>query len=146
MDLQDRLLRQAADSLEYEPTEEEIAEGIEEQLKVMQAQLAQQGLSLEMYCSFMNTTEEQLRQDARPDAVASIRAQAAIELIVDLEQLEATKEDLEEALALICRQNNMTMEQMQPYYDAQFEAAVTRSVLTTKVMQLIRDNAQIESN
>ena len=145
MDLQDRLLRQAAETLEFEPTEKQVDEAVNEQMNNLSAQLARQGLNLEMYCSFMNTTEEQLRQDARPDAVASIRAQAAIELIVDLEQLEATKEELAEALALICRQNNMTMEQMKPYYDAQFEAAVTRSVLTSKVMQLIRDNAHIES-
>ncbi len=145
MDLQDQLLRQAAETLEFEPTEKQVDEAVSEQMNNLSAQLARQGLNLEMYCSFMNTTEEQLRQDARPDAIASIRAQAAIELIVDLEQLEATKEEIAEALALICRQNNMTMEQMKPYYDARFEAAVIRSVLTTKVMQLIRDNAQIES-
>ena len=48
MDLQDQLLRQAADSLDYTPSEEEIEKGIDEQVKVLQAQLAQQGLSLEM--------------------------------------------------------------------------------------------------
>ena len=44
---------------------------------------------------------------------------------------------------MIARQNNMTMEQIQPYYDAEFEQAVTRSVLTSKVMRLIRDEADI---
>ena len=44
---------------------------------------------------------------------------------------------------MICRQNNMTAEQLKPYYDAQFEAAVIRSVLTGKVMELIRNAAEI---
>lgn len=143
MDLQDRLLRQAAQTLEFEPTEAQLSAEMDEQMNNLKAQLAQQGLSIEMYCQFMNTTEAQLREDARADAKASICMQAAIELIVSLENLEATKEEIGEAVALIARQNNMTLEQLKPYYDAQFEAAVIRSVLTSKVMRLVRDAAEV---
>ena len=146
MDLQDRLLRQAAASMEFNPTEEQLNIELDEQMNNLKAQLAQQGLSIEMYCQFMNNTEAQLREDARANAEASIRGQAAIEQIVSLENLEATKEEIGEALAVICRQNNMTMEQLKPYYDAQFEAAVVRSVLTSKVMRLIRDAAEVTEN
>ena len=144
MDLQDQLLRQAAASLELEISQEEIDGAVEQQLKNLQAQLAQQGLSLEMYCSFMSTTEEAIRADMRPQAEIGLRVQAAIEKIVELEKLEATQEEIAQALAVICRQNNMTMDQLQQFYDAEFEQAVIHSVLTTKVMRLIRDNAQIE--
>ena len=143
MDLQDRLLRQAAETLEFEPTEEQISVELDNQMSNLSAQLAQQGLTLEMYCAFMNTTEEKLREDARADAIVSVRLQAVIEQIVELENLEATKEDIAQAVAVICRQNNMTAEQLKPYYDAQFEAAVIRSVLTGKVMELIRNAAEI---
>ena len=49
MDLQDKLLRQAAATLEVTFTEEELDKAAEEQMQVLQAQLARQGLSLEMY-------------------------------------------------------------------------------------------------
>ena len=143
MDLQDRLLRQAADTLDFQPSDSQIEAELDTQMQNMAAQLAHQGLNLQMYCQFMNTTEEKLRQDARPDAVASIKIQAAIEQIVALEGLTAEKEEIAEAMALVCRQNNMTLEQLKPYYDAEFEAALVRSVLTTKTMKLIRDNAVI---
>ena len=143
MDLQDRLLRQAAETLEFSPSDAQIEAELDEQMQNLRAQLAQQGLSMEMYCQFMSTTEEDLRRDARPNAVASIRGQAAIETIVELENLEATKEEIGQAVAIIARQNNMTLEQLKPYYDAEFEAAVVRSVLTSKVMKLIRDAAEI---
>ena len=87
--------------------------------------------------------QEKLREDARPNAEAPVRIQAAIEQVVYLESLEATKEEIGEAVAVIARQNNMTLEQLKPYYDAEFEAAVVRSVLTSKVMKLIRDSAEI---
>ena len=44
---------------------------------------------------------------------------------------------------MIARQNDMTVEQLKPYYNAEFEAAVTKSVLTGKVMALIREHANV---
>ena len=143
MDLQDRLIRQAAATLEFEPSEEQIQHELNEQMNNLSAQLAQQGLTIEMYCQFMNTTEEKLREDARANAEASVRIQAAIELIVELEGLTADEQEMGEALAMIARQNHMTVEQLKPYVDAEFSAAVMRSVLTAKALKLVRDNAEI---
>ena len=143
MDLQDRLLRQAAATLNFTPSQQQVEQEVDEQMQNLQAQLAQQGLTLEMYCQFLSTTEEKLREDSRSNAEQSVRIQAAIEQVVYLENLEATQEEIGQAVAVICRQNNMTLEQLKPYYDAEFEAAVVRSVLTTKVMRLIRDSAEV---
>ena len=143
MDLQDKLLRQAAESLDVSFSEETIDKAVEEQMQTLSAQLARQGLSLEMYCSFMSTDEETLRKDARTTAEAALRSQAAIEKIVELEGLEVDQDDVARALALVCRQNHMTMEQLKPYCDDEFQRAINRSVLTSKVMHLIRENADI---
>ena len=143
MELQEVLIRKAADTLEFEPSEEQIQAEMDEQMENLNAQLAQQGVNLQMYCQFMNTTEEKLRADTRANAVASVKVQAAIEQIVALENLEATEEDIAEAMTVIARQNRLTVEQMKPYIDAEFEAAVVRNVLTTKAMKLVRDEADI---
>ena len=143
MDLQDRLIRQAADTMDFTPSESQIAAEIDEQMNNLSAQLAQQGLNLEMYCQFMSTTEAQLREDARANAEASVRIQAAIEQIVYTENLEASEEEIGQAMALIARQNRMTVEQLKEYVDAEFQAAVVRSVLTSKAMKLVRDSAEI---
>ncbi len=143
MELQDDLLRQAAATLELHFTDDALEAQAAEQVKVMEAQLAQQGLSLDMYCQFMNTTAEQLRKDAYPAAEAALRNNAAIDRIVELENLKAEPQEIADALAMVCRQNNMTMEQIKPYYDAEFEKALIHSVLTGKVMGLIRDHATV---
>ena len=143
MDLQDRLLNQAAETLEFTPSEKQVEAEMDEQIQNLKAQLAQQGLNIEMYCSFLGTTEEKLREDCRANAEQSVKVQATIEQIVYTENLDASKEEIGEAVAVIARQNNMTVEQLKPYYDAQFEAAVIRSILTTKVMKLIRDSAEV---
>ena len=143
MDLQDRLIRQAAASLELQVSDEMKQETAQQQLNTLKAQLSQQGLSLEMYCSFMGTDEQTLLQDYLSEAEEQLKIQAAIELIADLEQLEATQEEIGDALAVIARQNNLTMEQIKEYYNAEFEKAVIKSVLTSKVLRLVRDAADI---
>ena len=143
MDLQDRLLRMAAETLEFDPSEAQIREEVENQMQNLSAQLARQGLSLDMYCSFMGTNEENLRADMRSNAENAVKMQAAIELIADLERMEASREEISEAVAIVARQNNMTVEQLKPYYDAEFEQAIIRSVLTGKVMAFIREAAII---
>ena len=144
MDLQDRLLRQAAETLELTVSDTMLKDAVEEQIQNLRAQLAQQGLTLEMYCQFMATSEEQLREDLRPQAEISIRCRAAIDEIVQMENLEASKEDIAQALAIIARQNNITLDQLKEQYDAALEQAIINSVLSGKVMQLIRAAAVVE--
>ena len=143
LDLQDRLLRQAAETLDFTASEAEIEEAVEQQLQTLSAQLSQRGLPLDMYCGFLNTDPDTVRADLRPAAEAALRSAAAIDEIVRLEGLEAEPQEIAEALAVICRQNNKTMEQIKPYYNAELEQAVIHSELTGKVMRLIRDAADI---
>ena len=143
MDLQDSLLRQAAATLELEITQEQIKEAVDAQIQGMKAQLAQQGLSLEMYCQFMSTTEEQLRADAEPEAEAAVRMRAAIERIVELENLVAEEKEMEDAYEVVCRRNNITMAQLQENMDENLQKAIENSVLAGKVMRLIMDAADL---
>jgi trigger factor len=143
MDLQDRLLSQAAATLEFQISERQLEEAVEDQMNNLRAQLNQQGLNLEMYCQFMNTTEEKIREDIKPTAEAALRSRAAIDEIVMIEGLEATEEEIGDALAIICRHNNITMDQLKEQYDAALEQMVINSVLTGKVMRLIREAAVI---
>ena len=143
MELQDQLIRQAAESMDISLSDAQLDEAVNEQIKVLEAQLAQQNLNLEMYCSFMGKDEKELREEARPAAEASLRVQAAIDKVVELEGLTVTEEDMGEALALIARQNRISLDELKEHYSSELEQAVTKSILTTKAMELIRANAII---
>ena len=143
MELQDNLLREAAKTIEYEPTDDEIEAELDTHLETLKGQLAEKGLNLEMYCQFAQTTVEKLRADARGNAVISLKIQKTIEKVVELENLVVSDEEMDAALEVVCRQNNMTIEMLKPHIDDEFTAAITRSVLMGKVMRLIRDAAEV---
>lgn len=143
LDLEDRLLRQAAATLDLQPSQAELEQAAEEQLETLRSQLAQQNLTMEMYCRFTGKTEDQLREEARPEALQLLKIRAAVDEIARREQVAVTEKDVADALADICRRNHMTMEQLQAAYDETFAAAVARSVRTRKVMALVREAARI---
>ena len=143
MELQDNLLRQAAETLDFTPDEAAVEKELDAQMQTMRAQLARQGATLEMYCQFMNTDEKALREEGRATAVQNLRNKATIDKIVELEKLVPTQEEITRMLEAICRQNGLTMEQLRDCYDAQLEEAVMGSVLMTKALELIRENATV---
>lgn len=143
MELQDNLLREAAKTLDFIPTPEQVEEELDRHMETLNAQLAEQGLNLEMYCQFMKADVQKLRNDARAGAIISLKVQKTIEEVVKLEKLEVTDEEMEAALEVVCRQNNMTIDMLKPHIDAEFTAAITRSILMGKVMRLIRDAAEV---
>ena len=143
MELQDNLLREAAKTLDFIPTPEQVEEELDRHMETLNAQLAEQGLNLEMDCQFMKADVQKLRNDARAGAIISLKVQKTIEEVVKLEKLEVTDEEMEAALEVVCRQNNMTIDMLKPHIDAEFTAAISRSILMGKVMRLIRDAAEV---
>ena len=107
------------------------------------AQLGQKGLTLDAYLQFTGQTEQKLREDAKPEAINSLRIQKAADRIALLEGIAATDEDYANELAAICRQNRMTMEQLRPHINAQFEGSVRDNIRMQKAIAFVRANARV---
>ena len=88
---------------------------------------------------------DQMREDARPGAEQAVRIKALVRKVAQLEDLHAAEEDVAQALSEICRANHMTMEELQPYYDDAFAAAVEYSILLAKVTKRIRESAVMDA-
>lgn len=143
MELQDRLMRQAAATLDYTPAKDELEKAMDAQLEVLRAQLAQRGLTLEAYCQFTGAKEDQLREDTRAEAESALRIQHAAERIALLEGIRASDEEVAEELAGICQQNGMTIEQLRPYMNAEFEQTVAANIRMKKAIAFVRSHAVV---
>ena len=143
MELQDQLMRQAAATLDYTPAKDELEKAMDAQLEVLRAQLAQRGLTLEAYCQFTGAKEDQLREDTRAEAESALRIQHAAERIALLEGIRASDEEVAEELAGICQQNGMTIEQLRPYMNAEFEQTVAANIRMKKAIAFVRANADV---
>ena len=142
-DLKVRLLDQLIENGEV--SDAELQPAIDRQMQALEAQLARQGLNLDAYCQFTGKTREQLRNDCAPDAKKGILRQRVITEIAREEGVVADEDAVAEAIQEICRQNGMTVEQLSQHIDEAAQNAIVQNVITQKVLDLILENAVIET-
>lgn len=144
MEVKNNLLDQLCAQAKFETTQAQIDRALELEMRSLESQLARQGLNLELYCRFMNTTKEKLREDRLPHARRNVERQMAVAEIARLEHIEADEAAVAAKLSEICRENNMTIAELQPRMDEAFQAAVEQSVVTDKALDLLLSCAEIE--
>ena len=143
LELKDRLLNQICADFDAVITAEQLEKAVDIEMRELEAQLAEKRLTLDVYCQFMNTTTEQLREDVVPAARNNIKRQMVVAEIARIEGIEADEESVAAAFADLCRQYNVSPEQMQLAYDEQLQSILVRTVIENKVMDVIKENATI---
>ena len=143
MELQQELLARAAITFDYTPGEEEIENELKMEMERISEELAYQGLNLGMYCQFAGVSEDQMKAEIREHAAIRLKENAAVEKIAELENVSASEEEVEQALAIVARKNNISIEQIKSFCDETMEKELAKSVVFGKVMKLIRDAAEI---
>ncbi|OAT82225.1 trigger factor [Desulfotomaculum copahuensis] len=132
--LRQALVEQAVENARVEIPEPMVDSRVDEMVQNMESRLAGQGLSLENYYKYTNTTSEEMRERVRPDAVQSLKTTLVLDAIAAAENLTVSEEEKTAEIERMAR----AMQQ---------EAAVLRQVLEKQgqmdmVMQgLLRDKA-----
>lgn len=144
-DLKLRLLDQLVEQYDSEVSQAQLDSAVDAEIDALKSQLARQGLTLEAYCRFTGKTEAQLRQDSLPDARKQIIRRDILSRIIEAEGIQADEESVAKAIRQICRENNMTPEQLTPHLDEKAQHAIVQNVLTQKALDRLRDYAVLET-
>ena len=88
--------------------------------------------------------QAEVAAELQPEAEQRVHIRAAIDRIAELENIRADAQDIADACESLCRRNHITMEQLDNLYDPAFAKALERSVVGAKVLQFVRENAQVE--
>ena len=109
--------RQSLLALMSDQVDIEIPEAMKEATKdrLMQdyaARLEQQGITMEMYCSYMQTTMEKIREDLNDTAVTQIKQQLALDAVVAAENIVVTDEDVDEEVRKAAASMNVPFERI----------------------------------
>lgn len=92
------LLSLLSDEVETELPEAMVEAKINSLMDNYAARLEQQGISLEMYMSYMQTNMEKMREDLKDSAVKQIKQQLALDAVVAAEKIEVSDGDVEEEI------------------------------------------------
>jgi len=144
-DLKLRLLDELVARYDGDIDEAQVDAALDAEMQSLRAQLARQGLTLEAYCRFTDRTEDQLRKDRLPDARKRVVRQQVLLEIIDAEGIEASEEDVAEEIRQLCRQNNMSPDELSSRLDEAAQRAIVQNVLADKALARLRAYADIET-
>ena len=95
---EEKLLNAVVDNAQVEIPESMVKEKVDAFLHEFEHRLSHQGLNLDMYVQYMNTTIEKLKEEKMDDARKSCKVDLVVDAIIKKENLMATQEDLEKAI------------------------------------------------
>ncbi|MFZ3131916.1 MAG: trigger factor [Desulfosporosinus sp.] len=92
------IISKVVDNASVEIPEVMVTERIKAMLEDLNHNLAHQGMTLEQYYQYTNSTEEVMLERLRPQAVESVKKDLVLETIAKAEGIEATEDEVDEGI------------------------------------------------
>jgi trigger factor len=102
----------AADQAQVDLPDQLVADRAAERWGRVERQLASRGMAPDSYLQMQGKTREEVIEESKPDAAQELRREAVLAAIVDAEGIEATEEELLEALAHPAEHERTTPEKL----------------------------------
>lgn len=133
----------------YQNTELDVPEDMVESqtiemLDEIQMQLQYQGISLMDYLKYMGKTMDDYKQEIRPDAYKKMKTRLIIDEIANLENIEASGEEIDAEIKGISDHYGIPFEQLKEQFEAENIEIITQDIRNRKTIQLMYDEAVIK--
>lgn len=107
-----------------------------------EARLSQQGLSFAQYIQFSGQTEEKLREQMRPDALARIQGSLVLEAVAKAEDIHATDAEIDADIEEMAKAyGNMDVEQLKAVIGDGERESIANDLEIQKALEFLAANA-----
>ena len=139
-EMENDLVQQIVDSIEGEIPEAMYENRLNQSVEEFAYRLQSQGLNLETYLKYTNSTIDEFKKSFRPQAESQVKFRLALEKIVELEKIEATDEDVNAQLEKMAKDYGMEVEQIK---NAVPTEEIAKDLAVGKAIDFIKENAVI---
>lgn len=139
-DFEQALLVSLADQVEGEIPECMFEQKAEENKENFARRIGQQGVKLDMYLMYMGIEQSQFDSDMYDQAVQQVKVRLALEKIAELENLEASDEDVEAEYAKLAETYGVSADAVKGFFAAD---AIRSDIVCEKAINVVKDAAVI---
>ena len=115
---------------------------VENMFQEMKQNMAQQGIDMKMYCQILNTSEAQIKEGMKEDALKRVKTRLIVLAVAKAEGLEATEEDMENELKAMAEQYAIELEQFKTMFGEENKKYLKEDILSRKVIDVMYQNAE----
>ncbi len=101
-----------------------------------------QGIQIEQYLKLTNTTEEDMLERIKPDAIARIKASLVLDAVVSAEGIVPTEDEIEEELQNMASSYQMDVEKVKELIGKREMEAMKQDIAARKALDLLVDNCK----
>ena len=142
-ELRNNAVGAVVDKVEINIPEAMIERQIDSMIRDFEFSLSYQGLNLEYYYNATGTNEDALRQQMEEDAKTRVKTQLVLDEIRELENIEATEEEVDEEIAKMADQYKQEVEKLKESLREDDVLYIKDSIMTKKTIDFIVENAKI---
>ena len=140
-EVEDKLMEEVANKMVADIPECTYENRINYLIREFEYRLRSQGLNLADYLKYTGSNMEAFRATYRPQAEAQVKTRLALEKIVELENIVATQEELDEEFAKIAKNYGMDVEKVKGMLP---EKEIASGIAMNKALDLVRDTAVVK--
>lgn len=137
---ENKLIDMIVDNAKVDVPQAMVDQQVEDYIKDFEYRLSYQGLSLEGYLKYANTTIDELKKARVEDAKRTVKTRLVLEQIMLNEKIDVTDKDLEDRFNLSNPDKPKTVEEIKNTMNPQQFNYFENSVLLNKLMHFLKDN------
>ena len=139
-DIEAQLLEKLAENVKGEIPEVMFENEINGQIRDIDYRLSMQGMNFETYLQYTGMTVEMYKEQAMPQAEKNVKIRLALEKIAELENLDATEEEIEAEYEKFAAQYGMEVDKIKEVVPVD---GLKADMLKEKAIKFVRDNAKV---
>ncbi len=136
--VENELVQQIVDGIKGEIPEAMFENRLNACVEDFAYRLQSQGMNLDLYLKYTNSSIEDFRKSFRPQAEMQVKYRLALEKIVELEKLTADEKDIEEQYKKLAENYGVDVEQVKKAIPAE---EVEKDIAVGKAIDLVKENA-----
>ncbi len=134
------LVQQIVDSIKGDIPEAMYEARLNQSIEEYDYRMRSQGLDLNMYLKYTNSTIEDFKKSFRPQAENQVKFRLALEKIVELEKITAEEKEVEEQLSKMAEQYGMEVDRIKELVPV---AEIEKDIAVGKAIDFVKANAVI---
>lgn len=136
---EDEVLKKAVENASMDIPQPMIEAEAEQMVNEYAQQLSMQGLSIDMYCKYMNTTKEQMAKDNEKVAEERIKSRLTLKAIAAAENVEVSDDDVKAEMQKMADSYQMKLEDVENMIGESYKAQLRSDLALQKALKIITE-------
>ena len=142
-DFENKLVDAYVDKCEVEIPEVMVKTQIDRAIEDMKQSLQAQGLTYDIYLTYINMTDAQLRESRRADTKKSIKTTLVLSELIKKEKMEVSEEEFDAKVEELAAQMKKKAKDMKKTMKNSQREVIENNILTDKVIKLLKEKNNI---